>query len=324
MASYTSGKASSTVKSNAGAETFTFDISSAITAANIPAYSKITKATITVWGNIDTATSRGKMTASFGSTSICSDVWAGGSAGEVSRSVDLSVSTFFNSENSNAGKLKDSSTRLTIVLDGPVMVAKFNHTASWQLYIAWTPACTLTLSASPTEGGTVTGAGVYLWDETAKLTAIANEGYRFLYWYDKENNVTNRDSSFELSVFRDFSFVAYFEQIPRYTITTVSSPVEGGTTIGSGMYYENDVFTITAVPNEGYHFVKWQWEELSAIISSFDISRQFEAIGDCVYTAYFEADKINYIYAGTSLSSTVSADTTEANEIYADETKVYG
>ncbi len=139
MASYTHPQQSQSRSSNASAESFSFDIASAITSANIPAYSKITKVTITVWGDIDTATSRGKMTASFGSQSICSDVWCGGSAGEVSRSADLNISTFFNSENANAGKLKDSSVRLNITLDGPVMVTNFNHTAKYQIYFEWTP-----------------------------------------------------------------------------------------------------------------------------------------------------------------------------------------
>lgn len=139
MASYTSTKASLSRSSNAGSETFTFDIASAITGANIPAYATIDKVTVTVWGDIDTATSRGKMTASFGSESICSDVWCGGSAGEVSQSKNLTVSTFFNSGNADAGKLKDSSARLTIVLDGPVMLSEFNHTASWQIKLEWTP-----------------------------------------------------------------------------------------------------------------------------------------------------------------------------------------
>ena len=138
MANYTSSKASSSRSSNASAETFTFDISSALTAAKIPAYATITKATLTVWGDIDTASNKGKMSASFGSTSICSSVDAGGSAGEVSKSA--SIASHINSGNADAGKLKDSSTRLSITLDGPFMIAKFTHTASWQLYIEWTVA----------------------------------------------------------------------------------------------------------------------------------------------------------------------------------------
>ena len=156
MASYTSSKASSTVKSNASAETFTFDISSALAAANIPAHSNVTKLTITVWGDIDTASNKGKMSASFGPTSICSNVDAGGSAGEVSRSTG--ILSYIYTDGANAGKLIDSSTRLSITLDGPFMVAKFNHTASWQIYIEWTPHAhaynsTVTKEATCTETG---------------------------------------------------------------------------------------------------------------------------------------------------------------------------
>ena len=137
MATYTYNSSTTTRKSNASAEDFTFDISSAITAANIPAYAKITKVTINVWGDIDTATSRGKMTAYFGSTNLCSSIWAGGSAGEVSSGAK-EITSYFNSENANAGKLKDSLVRLNVTLDGPVMISKFNHTVRYQVYFEWT------------------------------------------------------------------------------------------------------------------------------------------------------------------------------------------
>ncbi|MFO7656119.1 MAG: T9SS type A sorting domain-containing protein, partial [Bacteroidales bacterium] len=47
------------------------------------------------------------------------------------------------------------------------------------------------------------------------------------------------------------------EEPDIYNITTGSSPVEGGTTSGSGNYIEGDTVTVTASPNEGFAFVNW-------------------------------------------------------------------
>ena len=283
MASYTSTKASSSVKSNASAETFTFDISSAITAANIPAYSTITKVTITVWGDIDTASNRGKMTASFGSTSICSDVYAGGSAGEVSRSADLPISTYFNSGNANAGKLKDSSTRLTIVLDGPIMLSKFTHTASWQIYIEWTPATyTIKTASSPSAAGITTGDGVYYKGDTVTITAEPVSGiYTFKYWQDDTSN-TNPVRT--ITVNGDATYTAVFEILKsQVTLKAAYGTITGAT---NGAYYDyGTVLTLTAIPNEGYRFTRWQDGET-------DNPRTVKIIQDITFIAAFE--KITY------------------------------
>ena len=259
MASYTSSKASSTVKSNAGAETFTFDISSAITAASIPAYSTLTKVTITIWGDIDTATSRGKMTASFGSESICSNVWCGGSAGEVSRSKDLTISTFFYSGSYNAGKLKDSSTRLTITLDGPVMLAKFNHTATWQIYIEWTPPVYYTATFKNYDG-TVLDESSY----RSGLTPIEPDvpprekdyqnTYEFSGWSSSVGAITSNTT-----------YTAQFTATPReYEIEIICEENEYSglkcSASGGGTYRYGDTVTLYAYDIPSNHeFFEWHY-----------------------------------------------------------------
>lgn len=43
----------------------------------------------------------------------------------------------------------------------------------------------------------------------------------------------------------------------QYTLIVVANDPEGGTVTGGGTYYAGTEVTITAIPNEGWHFVRW-------------------------------------------------------------------
>jgi hypothetical protein len=45
--------------------------------------------------------------------------------------------------------------------------------------------------------------------------------------------------------------------VPTYTITTSSSPSNGGTTSGAGTFASGETVTVTATPNTGWDFVNW-------------------------------------------------------------------
>ena len=290
MASYTSTKASTTTSSKADSVDFTFDISSAITEANIPAYSTINKVTITVWGDINTATNRGKMNAYFGSEQIGSEIYVGGTANEQSVSEDLNISTFFNSGNANAGKLKNSSTRLTVNINGPVMLSKFNHTASWQITIEWEPP-TIRLIVEAGTGGKVKG-GVYAyvttWESTCYITATPDEGYKFVKWVDSNGNTYSTDASAPFTISHNdisahettVTFTAYFEKL-KYTVSTAVSPTGYGTVTGGGTYEHGATATLTATANLGYKFVKWNDNVTTN-------PRSVTVTGAASYTANFE------------------------------------
>lgn len=64
---------------------------------------------------------------------------------------------------------------------------------------------TVTLSATPSEYGTVTGAGSYYEGTTIELKAIANDGYAFSEWSDG-----NTDNPRSLTVESDISLIANF------------------------------------------------------------------------------------------------------------------
>ena len=67
----------------------------------------------------------------------------------------------------------------------------------------------ITATANPTNGGIVTGAGTYLYNQTCTLTATANAGYTFLYWA-KDGEAVTTETTYSFTVSADADYVAYF------------------------------------------------------------------------------------------------------------------
>ena len=62
---------------------------------------------------------------------------------------------------------------------------------------------------NPTEGGTVTGAGTYVYGQTCMLTAAANNGYTFVNWTEN-NEVISTDATYSFTVTGNRNLVANF------------------------------------------------------------------------------------------------------------------
>lgn len=76
---------------------------------------------------------------------------------------------------------------------------------------------------------------------------------------------------------------------PKYTISTVASPTEGGTVSEGGDYDPNATITLTATANEGYKFVNWT---KGGEIVSTDATYTFTAREDAELVANFKATTI--------------------------------
>ena len=86
---------------------------------------------------------------------------------------------------------------------------------------------TITATANPAEGGTVSGADTYEQGQTCTLVASANEGYSFAYWTEG-GQVVSVEASYSFTVTEDRNFVANFTSLTTYTIAATANPTEGG------------------------------------------------------------------------------------------------
>ena len=134
-----------------------------------------------------------------------------------------------------------------------------NGNASYVAYFTQqTTSYTITATANPTNGGTVTGAGTYTSGSTATLTATANNGYVFTSW-TRNGSVVSTNASYSFTVTGNESYVANFSTIPSdpFTVTVVANNDNFGTVSGGGEYYYGTSCTVTATPADGYMFTNW-------------------------------------------------------------------
>ena len=117
------------------------------------------------------------------------------------------------------------------------------------------PTYTVTATANPAAGGTVSGAGQYTQGMPCTLTATANTGYTFTNWTEN-GSVVSTEASFTFGVTGNRSFVANFAPI-TYNVTATANPTMGGTVTGTGEYNQGASCTLTATAATGYTFTNW-------------------------------------------------------------------
>ena len=112
------------------------------------------------------------------------------------------------------------------------------------------------------EHGTMSGNSSAEYLDFVTLTVTPDYGYHFTQWSDG-----NTDNPRTIVLTQDTSFTAEFA-INNYTIETQSSLSEGGIILGEGSYEYLSQQTVTAIPNYGYHFVKWDIDDNTGAISA--------------------------------------------------------
>ena len=132
----------------------------------------------------------------------------------------------------------------------------FNVTGNRTLVANFAPnTYSITATADPTAGGTVSGAGTYNHGASCTLTATANPGYTFVNW-TKNGNPVSTNASYTFTVTEAGEYVAHFSQ-NSYAITATANPTAGGSVSGTGNYTYGASCTLTATAYTGYTFVKW-------------------------------------------------------------------
>jgi ribosomal protein L18 len=136
---------------------------------------------------------------------------------------------------------------------------------------------TVTVLSSDHTMGAVSGGGDYAYNTSAILTATANDHYHFTQWSDG-NTVNPRT----ITVTGDISFTAMYAP-DNYIITVSSADITMGSVSGGGSYAYNTPVTLTATPNNHYHFSQWS-------DGSTANPRTIIVLGDSSFTALFAPD----------------------------------
>lgn len=77
-----------------------------------------------------------------------------------------------------------------------------------------TPTYTISVSADPNEGGSVSGGGIYDDGQSCTLTATPANGYTFTNWTEDDQVVSGADTSYTFSVQGNRTLVAHFQAQP--------------------------------------------------------------------------------------------------------------
>jgi len=119
---------------------------------------------------------------------------------------------------------------------------------------------TITTSASPSNGGSVTGGGTVNQGTSVTLRAMPNIGWAFDGWFDGGTRVsTNATWTFTADANRTVQarFVNHPPPGQQVTIALSASPSNGGTVTGGGRVNQGTSVTLRATPNTGWTFDGW-------------------------------------------------------------------
>jgi hypothetical protein len=142
---------------------------------------------------------------------------------------------------------------------------------------------TITATANPSDGGTVSGAGNYNYGASCTLTVTAATGYTFTNWTEN-GSVVSSDANYTFTVEDNRSLVANFTAI-TYTITVSANPSNSGTTSGGGTYNHGQSCTVIATSADGYTFMNWT--ENGTVVST-DANYTFVVTSNRSLVANFE------------------------------------
>jgi len=126
--------------------------------------------------------------------------------------------------------------------------------AAFTLLTADTAIYSVAASASPTNGGTIAGTGLFPTGVTASLVANPATNFAFVNW-TQNGAVVSSSANYSFAVTSNRTIVANFTT--GSSITTLVSPASGGSVTGGGSYTNGTSVTLTATTNANYSFVNW-------------------------------------------------------------------
>lgn len=128
----------------------------------------------------------------------------------------------------------DNQCSFTVSYENGEQIYSASYPSSGLLY-EFDCACTgtsvfsITATATPLDGGTVTGADTYEEGETCTLTATPNDGFAFVNW-TKNGSIVSSDATYSFTVTGNDNYVAHFVRaLPELHVTSVThSAMSGG------------------------------------------------------------------------------------------------
>jgi hypothetical protein len=193
----------------------------------------------------------------------------------------------------NGQQVSTSASYTFTVMESANYVANFNQ-----------DSYTISASANPSNGGTVSGGGSYNHGASCILTAMANTGYTFSNWTENGTQVS-ANASYSFTVTGNRTFVANFTANPvNYTISASANPSNGGTVSGGGSYQQGSYCTLTATANVGYNFTNWT---KNGTVASSSPTYNFIVTESASYVANFSQNSYTVsVSASPSNGGTVS------------------
>ncbi len=156
--------------------------------------------------------------------------------------------------------------------------------------------------------GTAYGGGVYSQGTQVLIYAEPYNGYKFVGWNDGV-----LDNPRNITVMSDATYIAYFEELPQYNITVLSSNNDYGTAEGGGTFYEGTAVTIEAFPQQGYVFTSWN-------DGNRENPRTITVTEDAIYIASFADISSVNTYVIRVMSSNERFGTATGDGVYAEGT----
>lgn len=169
---------------------------------------------------------------------------------------------------------------------------------------------TISVSASPSNGGSVSGGGTYNQGQSCTVHATANTGFSFVNWTENGTQVST-NANYTFTVTSNRNLVAHFTT-QSYVITAIADPSVGGVITGSGGYNYGETCTLTATANTGYTFQKWTKNGTQV---STNPTYSFTVTESATYTAHFNAQ---------SYTITVAANPSNAGSVSGGGSYTYG
>ncbi len=176
----------------------------------------------------------------------------------------------------NGSAVSSSASYSFIVTSDRNLVAHFsNQTQSY----------TVSVSANPAAGGTVTGGGTFSQGQSCTVSATPATGYTFTNWTEN-GNVVSTNANYTFTVNANHTLVANFTA-NTYTVGVSANPTNGGTATGGGTFTHGQSCTVTATPASGYTFTNWT--ENGNVVST-NTSYTFTVNGNHTLVANFTAN----------------------------------